>query len=79
MNDYKEVIAGSEPSAFLGAAIILAAVALPGAVVPTPEMFWSSRELPQAAQVPVQLMEAGLLLLVKPQLPGTAAYLLSVA
>ena len=79
MNGYNELMLGSDPSVLRGAAIILAAVALPGAVVPTPVMFWSSRELLQAAQVPVQLMDAGLLLLVNPQLPGDAAYLLSVA
>ena len=72
-------MAGNDPSAFRAAAIILAAVAPLGAVVPTPEIFWLSLELSHDAQAPVQVMEAGLLLLVKPQLPGTAAYLLSVA
>ena len=36
---YNDEIAGSDPSAFRCTAIILAAVALPGAVVPTPAMF----------------------------------------
>lgn len=61
-------MSGSDPSAFRWAAIILAAVALPGAVVPTPEMPLTFVPLLQAAHVPVQVMEAGLLLLVKPQL-----------
>ena len=74
---YRESMAGRAPSAVRGAAIILAAVALPGAEVVTPPMFLTSVPLPQAAHLPVQVMEAGLLLFVKPQLLD--AYLLSVA
>ena len=71
------MMSGSEPSAFRLALIILSAVALPGAEVPTPPMFLVAVPLPQAAQLPVQVMEEGLLLLVKPQL--LLPYLLSVA